>query len=144
MADQPLYLGVFLTPESRALLLSQYPAKHPEVHADHMTIKFKPTLLEIANAPIGRKVKLVVTGIGHNKKVQAVLVSGIFSDNAFAHITLSVSREAGGTPSLSNDLFRVGPGYVEDFEDEEVDKLVFLDGTIDVFPRTITPQAQEI
>jgi len=140
------YIGVFLTPESRELLLSTYPPKHKEIHADHMTIKFMPSRFEVENLAIGQKVKLKVIGYGWDQRVDAVLVHGVMSDNWFPHITLSVDREKKGKPSHSNDMFG-GPGLsalmpsvIERFEKPSL----ILDGIIDTFPRSTTQQSKKI
>jgi hypothetical protein len=101
---KPLYVGVFLTPEARALLLLRIAPIHPEVHADHMTIKFKPTDLELENLVLGKAVRLKVTSSVHDEKGQAVNVHGVFSANKHSHITISVDRDKGGTPNYSNEL----------------------------------------
>lgn len=131
---KPLYLGVFLTPESRTLLLDIIKPLHEERHADHVTIKFKPTDLEIENYSIGRKVKLELGAVVHDEKAQAVLVMGVISANKLPHITISVSREKGGTPNYSNELLENAlalRAYVALYPPG-----LFLEGIIDTFPRT--------
>lgn len=138
MAEKAVYFGVFLTPEAKELLLSHFPPKHQEIHADHMTIKFAPSELEVGNVPISQKVKLEVIGVGHNDLVQAVLVRGVLSENAHPHITISVNKGKGGKPKHSNDLFESGPGLIHLFNENTI----LLEGTIDLFPRTTTQREQ--
>jgi hypothetical protein len=132
---KPLYVGVFLTPEARALLLLRIAPIHPEVHADHMTIKFKPTDLELENLVLGKAVRLKVTSSVHDEKGQAVNVHGVFSANKHSHITISVDRDKGGTPNYSNELLEKdetqGVVFTTVFPEE-----LILNGTIDTYPRT--------
>jgi hypothetical protein len=138
MAEKAVYIGVFLTPDSKNLLLSYFPPKHQEIHADHMTIKFAPSELELGNTPISQKVKLEVIGVGHNDLVQAVLVRGVSSDNTHPHITISVNKREGGKAKYSNDLFEKGPGLIYLYKEN----IITIDGVVDTFPRTTTQQAQ--
>lgn len=127
----PLYLGVFLTPEAKQTLLSRFPPTHPEVHADHMTMIFKPDELSIENSPIGKKVRLLVLGHARNDKVQAVEVAGVLSKNNHAHITISVDKAKGGKPVDSNRML----DSITVFNDTPQEPF-YLNGIIDTFPRT--------
>lgn len=123
-----IYLGVFLTPESRTRLLDLIKPVHEEIHADHLTIKFKPTELEVGNTPLGKRVTLKVEHIAQDEKGQAVLVSGIISANAHPHITISVAK--GTKPVYSNELL------ASDCKKDQPTEALMLEGIIDTFPRT--------
>lgn len=98
-----------------------------------MTIKFKPTELELGNVPLGRKVKLKAERMTHDDKGQALLVSGFPSDNVHPHITISYNKEKGGSGKYSNELLAREYGIV--FQTVHP-KEIILDGVIDVFPRS--------
>lgn len=133
----PLYVGVFLTPESREKLLSFVPPVHKEIIADHMTILFSPDSLFVGNLALGKTVKLKIHAHAHNDKVQAAVVSGVLSNNDHSHITISIDREKGGRPKDSNTM-------LEDAFAQEtvhlVSKEMLLEGVIDTFPRSKTEE----
>lgn len=110
-----VYAGAFLPEESRAALLSAFPAKHPKVLAHHMTIAFKPTEDEIAGLPLGQLIKLRVVGHAADEYGQAVAVEpvGVVSKNAAPHITISVDKKS---PVYSNELLAKGYEKVIPFE----------------------------
>lgn len=71
------YAGVFLTPESRELLLACLPPTHTAfVRGDHVTLAYKPTACELgALLPsLGRTVEVRVTGEARSSKLQAAAV----------------------------------------------------------------------
>ncbi len=131
----PLYLGVFLTAEARQHLLSCFPPTYPEVHADHMTIIFKPDELSVQNSPIGKKVRLRVLGHAQNDRVQAIAVEGVLSKNNHAHITVSVDKAKGGKPVDSNRM--LDQAFSENTLTVPAEHQ-YLEGVIDVFPRSTT------
>jgi hypothetical protein len=138
---EPLYVGVFLTPESRAKLLSFVPPIFKDVYADHMTIMFHPYDLLLENLTLGKTVKLRVIAHARNEKVQAVAVIGVLSANHDAHITISVNKEKGGRPNDSNDMLRTA------FMDEQVQLAnvnIDLEGVVDVFPRSKTQEQGDL
>ncbi len=130
----PVYLGAFLTDASRAALLAAYPAIHANVHAGHMTIRFRPSNLEVENAPIGRVVRLQVLAVYHDERGQVALVTGVVSKNDDEHVTISCA--GGVSPVYSNELLK------NKFDTSAVkralcDTPLFLEAVIDVFPRTV-------
>lgn len=135
--ERVIYVGVFLTPESREKLLTLVPPLHKDVFADHMTIAFRPEPLVLDNLPIGKKVLLRVIAHASNARAQAVTVQGVFGSTSTPHITISVNREAGGNPNLSNLL--LSKTFPEDMI-QLADLDVQLEGVIDTFPRS-TPKA---
>lgn len=138
---RPLYVGVFLTPESRERLLSFVPPLYEQVTADHLTIMFKPDDLTVENMPIGKKVRLKLVGHAHDDLVQAAIVRGVISGNKDPHITISYNLEKGGKPVLSNKMLEKA------FLDEtniSVPHDIYLDGTIDTFPRSQTQAEGEL
>jgi hypothetical protein len=104
-----IYWAVKLDDDSRAALLTQFPAQHRNVYAEHMTIVFQPSedVDKALMEECGTKVNLEIIGYGSDKRGQAVVVK---SDNVsrigggIAHITLSC---VGGTrPVYSNSLLK--------------------------------------
>lgn len=125
MSKHIAYSGVFLTPESKAALLESFPAKHPKVLAEHMTIQRKPSDKELADLPMGKEVKMRVIGYADDSSGQAVVVEPeIRSEKPIPHITISVAE--GIHPEYSNDL--LAKGF------QAVDGPV-LTGIVDLFPR---------
>jgi len=61
-AGLPCYAAVFLTEESRSLLLSKMPPQHAMCKADHITLAFTPTSALVASLPVGTSVTFTVTG----------------------------------------------------------------------------------
>ena len=99
---KPEYIGIFLTPESRAELLMKFPAKFNKVNADHVTLIFRPTMQEIGLYTIGEQVLIPVIGYAKDDKGQAILVDISNTKNKNPHITISISD---GTKAVySNEL----------------------------------------
>lgn len=121
----PVYLGVFLTKAARERLLGVFPAQHEKVHADHVTVSFRPSHEEVEIYPIGERVELEVVGVASDEKCQAILVSGVTSKNKHPHITISTA--AGIKPVYSNELLDRGFSEVSGLR---------LEGVCDTFPRT--------
>ena len=118
LAEQKVnYSAVVLTDDSKEILLSKVTPLHPDVIAHHMTINLGELSPENKKF-IGKEVKLRVINSASDDKVQAVGVEQIGeqpkSKNSFPHITISVNREAKGTPYMSNKL--TNPVSIEPFE----------------------------
>lgn len=99
-----LYVGVFLTNESRDVLCSVVPVQHSVVIADHMTLVYKPTVEQLLNYPLGAEVDLKVIGQAKDSRAQAVAVDPPHwlppTTSVSMHITVSVApgippKEAG-------------------------------------------------
>lgn len=123
----PKYLAVFLDSQSKAALVHDFPAKHPDTYAEHMTIVLKPGHEHLQM--IGQVVTMKVVGYAEDEKGQAVLVRpdlpGV-KDNP--HVTLSVAD--GVKPMYSNELLSKGWEPVSG---------PTLRGVVDTFPRSLTP-----
>jgi hypothetical protein len=129
MMSKILYLAVFLTPESSRKLLSKVPALHSNVQAGHMTVAFKPDEDISSKFEVGRKVSLLVTGVFHDEKGQAVSVIpfGLKSKNKNPHVTVSTAE---GIPAkYSNDLLAATR--------RKNWKFMFLEGYTDTYPRQV-------
>jgi len=104
-----IYWAVKLTDAGKATLLSKFPAVHPNIFAEHMTIVFKPsnTVDQALMKECGTEVTLEVIGHGQDANGQAVVVK---SDNVsrigggIAHITISCAN--GTRPVYSNTLLK--------------------------------------
>jgi hypothetical protein len=108
----PVFLAAVLTPEAKKQLYRWWSTQPmaPEPLAinksSHMTIKFRPSLEEVALTPIGQEVILQVTGWAADGKIQAVAVEpqGVGCANAVPHVTFAI-KDPSVAPKLSNDLF---------------------------------------
>jgi hypothetical protein len=89
-----IYTGLFLTEESKEALLEAYPAFHARVHADHVTVVFRPDeAFQKTVAPlIGKEFPITVKGAAADEKGQAVGVrvpSFLMHGDQNPHITIS-------------------------------------------------------
>jgi len=127
-----IYLGAFLTKDSRDLLLERFPPKHSQVIADHLTLVFRPEDVDIALFPAGVRIKIrvlanVFDSAGHAVVVQSALRSG----QPTPHITISCAD--GVKPVYSNSLFT---GDLPDVSYEVLGDPLYLDAVLDTFPRS--------
>jgi hypothetical protein len=125
---KPIYVGVFLDPASRKLLLDRVPPKHPTVYADHLTLAFGKNMAD-KEYPVGQKMELKVWGLAEDSKGQAVLCTfldplKLLDPKQAPHITISCAD--GVPPKYSNELVSRGKFIPE----------VLLQGTLDFYPRT--------
>ena len=101
-----VYTGVFLTKESREMLLSVVPPVHEVVVCDHMTMQFNPEPDQVNIDMIGNTVYLQVVGVASDSYIQAVVVESrsesTASANALPHIT--VSHTSGVKANYSNEM----------------------------------------
>lgn len=122
--EEPPYVGVFLTPEARRKLLRDFPPRHPEVRADHVTLLFKPTTEQLEDMRrelgMGRRVPLRVTGVAEDDKAQALEVELpeeiARRGQRRPHVTISVAE--GVQPVYSNELLEKGVRPIEPREYE--------------------------
>ena len=101
----PIYTAIFLSVEAQWSLLSSIPPSHPQVYADHVTLHFDPSLVDLLECSVGRQVTVKVTGKADNGKVQAVVVElpkGVSCGNKTPHITISTVE--GVPPKEANTL----------------------------------------
>jgi hypothetical protein len=100
------YSAVVLDERSRQRLIERFKELIPKdwtIYADHQTInsgEIKPEYEKYLGMPI----RLSVNDYAMNNKVIAVGVDGFYSDKNMSHITLAVNTNAGGKPSMSNEL----------------------------------------
>lgn len=126
------YVGLFLTKESREKLLQEITPLHSILHADHVTLSFRPSeeLVEKFRPWIGIEIPLILQAEYYDLKAQAVRIS-LGADGlpgSGNHITISTAD--GTPPKYSNELI----GLTKNF--------LFLSGLrltgiVDFFPRTI-------
>lgn len=103
------YAAVFLTPESRELLLACFPPAHGHARADHVTLAYRPTPEQLAallpqmkggESAGGRLVEVRVTGEAWSPRAQACAVeldprSGVPPTTSEAlHVTVSFAEGA--------------------------------------------------
>lgn len=112
--ELPPYVGVFLTPEAKKEILRDFPAAHPNVQADHVTLLFKPTEEQMEDLrsrfKMGQSVPLKVTGVAQDDKAQALSVELPAAlegtSKGRPHVTVSVAD--GVSPMYSNELLEAG------------------------------------
>lgn len=136
MAKNPAYIGLFLTPSSREALLSYFPAIHPNVHADHLTLVFMPDEQDMKDflPVLGSIFTIHVIGRHADEKGQAVEVArGSIPQckNEFPHITISCAN--GVKPVYSNELLKTAPWRKEHI----VTTKLRVHAVLDVFPRSV-------
>ena len=129
---RPIYLGVFLTPQSIRQIIQQFGQEHPDLKNDHLTLVFKPSDSDLESATIGQRIKMKVVGYAVDQKGQAIAIelpSNLTpqSKNRHPHITISVAK--GTKPVYSNELLAKGPI-------QPVSPMT-IEGVVDVFPRTL-------
>lgn len=77
-----------------------------EKYSHHVTMTFKPSIKEIQQTPLGKRVKLHVTGYAEDNKAQAVVVTGPKRKTpGILHITVATD---GTKPLYSNTLLSKG------------------------------------
>ena len=129
LAQSPdTYVGLFLTPQSRRQLLREFPPKHRQVQADHVTILWGGRPDDLAKFDLGSIVRFRVVGYAEDRKAQAAVVIlppeiGRYS-NRKPHVTISTAP--GVRPVYSNDL--VARGF------ERVPSRTYS-GILDTWPR---------
>lgn len=107
VSGKVIYVGLFLSPGSKAALLEAFPPRHATVHASHVTLIFKPTDEELQTFMLGESVQMNISMKDvFDDKGQAVLVigmeKGFKSKNPHPHITISTAP--GVKPVYSNEL----------------------------------------
>lgn len=109
----PAYIAVFLDEEEilslRMWFFRETKTKLlPESPKDpHLTLVFKPSPLDLASAPIGKVIRLNVTGWAADANAQVLTAKGYAVDRDRPHITLALAP--GVAPSYSNELLERGP-----------------------------------
>jgi hypothetical protein len=123
------FVSLVLTPHSQAILKRIVPPAHPEVHAHHMTMAYKPALhrLEHFHEKAGERLRIKVVGLAQDDRGQAVLVNGP-SDNQYPHVTISCAD--GVEAKYSNELLARGAKKIKPF---------WLDGVVTIEPLDSTP-----
>lgn len=105
-----LYLGLILDRGSLDKLLAWWDKATGEpllgkYIAHHVTIQFKPSAEQVAQAEVGKRHSVQVVGWASDDKAQAVIVSGInVAPGQIAHITLALAP--GIAPAYSKELVR--------------------------------------
>ncbi len=115
--SKTIYWAIKLDEAARARLLSQIPAVHNSVYAEHMTIVFNPDPKQETklNTVWGNPISLTVVGEAHDEKGQAVAVEGFDRiDGGIGHITISCAP--GTKPFYSNSLLSEGYTSVPHFQ----------------------------
>lgn len=120
-----VYVGVFLSTDSREKLLYLVAPAHEAVFAHHVTVQFKPTAEQLAQYKVPERVEFQAIGMVADERGQAVLVRGVSSANENPHITISCAK--GTKPAYSNELFKKA-------EITLFAKPINLVGTLDTFP----------
>lgn len=114
-----IYTALFLSEGSRRWILENYPPKHANVFADHVTLYFKPSLeqadlvLDLLERGVGGGFFLLdAVAYAEDDKGQALAIEidselsayGVLARNEIMHITISCAD--GVSPAYSNELLR--------------------------------------
>lgn len=133
MADI-IYIGIFLTEDSRKKLLREITPLHSGVFADHVTLAFKPDLelISLFKPYIGLEIPFRTLTEYCDLKGQCISVQIGLSlplpiEDKIKHIT--VSTAIGVPPKYSNELLSKSNNYLPLLP-------IRLTGIIDYFPRT--------
>jgi hypothetical protein len=127
-----IYTGIFLTEDSKRILLSKVKTYFPntwKIYADHLTLGYGENALygEIGTffeENKGKSIDLTIYSIGISDKAIAVGVKGNFKcGNIHPHITIATPFS--GAPKYSN--------YIENWKDFK--EPFVITGIIDSFPR---------
>lgn len=130
---KPVYAAVFLTEDSKKLLLEKVPAKHPTVFAEHMTLAFGRHMRD--EYPIGKKIQLYAYAHFADERGQCVSVwshqtRGLLWESQIPHVTLSCAE--GVKPFYSMEMLKDPTKLpVEDIA-------LILEGVVDYHPRLKT------
>lgn len=104
------YEAFVLTPESRTHLLDNIEPKYTEVIAHHVTHRFG--VPENPEGGYGKIVSITVVGYAEEDGLEALVVhvngEAKRPDGKRYHITLSLDREKGKKPQMSNQLIAAG------------------------------------
>jgi len=127
-----VYLGAMLTDKSVALLYNTFPPKHTVVYGEHVTVRYRPEAEQVANFPVGRRVKFHSIMEIYDERCQAVLVD-LPTDNTWAHITISTAKDT--PPVYSNSMIeRFFLSSRNGFVRSENASVVALTAILDTFP----------
>ena len=107
--DTPLYVALFLLPMERRNLVRRFGQKHPERHADHMTIWFHKDgdlPFDLTDLPLGKTIPLKIIGYVEDDQAQAVIVQPPPRFRPVSGRTphITISTEKGVLPAHSNAL----------------------------------------
>jgi len=115
------FVAVFLDSASKGKLLGTFPPAHHNIHAEHVTVIFKPTqeqLKEMKDSNLfGKKFAIRVVGYAEDESGQAVKVEvpeAVFSEGRIPHITISTAT--GIKPVYSTQLLQTGEVIPVDLE----------------------------
>jgi len=106
------YAAIFLDEGSKRRLIQWWSSVvhthlFPDVHADHVTLKFNPSKSEAERYQIGQSALVQVLGFAEDDKAQAVLVRpSVASSNRFPHVTVAIRH--GVNAVHSNELLAKG------------------------------------
>lgn len=129
-----VYIGVFLTPESRTKLLSRIVPVHDVVYAHHATVLFAPKPEDLVDFARQENVKFQAVGYSSDDRGQAVLLRGLKTANANPHITISCTQDT--KPNYSNELLQLHEAVL-------LEEPIDLVGTLDTFPLSTTNKRSE-
>ncbi|XP_047146565.1 uncharacterized protein LOC105843712 isoform X1 [Hydra vulgaris] len=101
-ADNVLYAALYLDDESRQLLLKEFHVVHANVHADHMTLIYKPSLEDLNSLELGSHHQVKVVGYMLDSDVEVAVVEALdLCKLPQPHITISTSKHASPKQSIA-------------------------------------------
>lgn len=144
--DKVLYIGLFLSDAVRTELLHRVKPTHPQVHATHLTLAFRPSdeIIEKAKEFLGKRFLIDVVGYARDEKGEAVMVRKdtlpFPCQNEFPHITIGCAQNV--SPVYSNDLLKeLGKegwfiAHFPETSSSATFKRFTLEVTFDTYPRS--------
>lgn len=97
-----IYVAAVLPAEEKARLMERFPPVHGRQFGHHCTLAFRPSTDHPVLGQLGKELEVRVRGYAQDARGQAVLVSGVPSDNLAPHITISCAGDT--QPVYSNQL----------------------------------------
>ncbi|HZS43266.1 MAG TPA: hypothetical protein VFA52_03575 [Candidatus Paceibacterota bacterium] len=99
-----VYSGIFLTEDSRKILLEKIRPLYENIFAHHVTVKYRPNSEEIFNFQPGKEYELEIVGVASDGKSQAAVIKGFKTESEVTHVTISTLGET--KPNYSKDLLK--------------------------------------
>jgi predicted kinase len=108
-----IYAGVFVP---RDQITKRFPPIHPTTYADHVTMMYRPTEMEMRGFPVGKLIELTVTHVYQDQKLQVLRVT-LGEQSCFpretetpSHITVSTRNT---DPKEANSIMERTEGWTK-------------------------------
>lgn len=133
----PIYVGIFLSKESRRQLINAVEIRHVNLYAEHVTLAFGRHMRP--EYPLGLKVQLHISFLLEDERGQALVLhkeglGDLLAEEQIPHITVSTAEDV--KPFYSNELIKKGRTQL--LTKQLRGPAPLLEGVLDYFPRTYT------